>query len=56
MKTRANSGIMAESCMKEHKYGFPVIASKDLVERLFPVAGLPMYWIIDARDRRSTPY
>jgi len=50
------AAYLAESYMKEKKYSFPVIASKDLSERLFPVAGLPMYWIIDAQGRRSSPY
>lgn len=36
------------------KPGFPAIASKDLVERLFKVAGLPTYRIIDAEGCRSS--
>jgi thiol-disulfide isomerase/thioredoxin len=54
--SRDEAAYPAESYMKEKKYGFPVIVSKDLVEKLFPVAGLPMYWIIDAQGRRSSPY
>ena len=54
--SRDEAAYMAESYMKEKKYGFPAIVSKDLVEKLFPVAGLPMYWIIDAQGRRSSPY
>jgi thiol-disulfide isomerase/thioredoxin len=53
--SRDETAYLAESYMKETKYTFPVIASKDLSEKLFPMAGLPMYWIIDAQGRRSSP-
>jgi thiol-disulfide isomerase/thioredoxin len=49
------TAYVAESYMKQQKYTFPVIGSKDLAEKLFPMAGYPQGWIIDARGRRSSP-
>ena len=50
------TSYLPASYMKEQKYGFPVIASKDPAEKLFPVLGLPQRWIVDAKGRRSSPY
>ena len=47
---------LAAAYMKEQRYGFPVIASKDVTEKLVPALGVPAYWIVDARGRRSAPY
>jgi hypothetical protein len=46
---------LAEAYMEENKYTFPVIVSKALVESLFPVAGYPQVWIINAAGQRSSP-
>ncbi len=48
------TAYLAEAYMKEHKYTFPVIVSKNLLERLFPAGGLPQGWIIDSQGRRSS--
>jgi thiol-disulfide isomerase/thioredoxin len=50
------TAYLAEAYLKEKSYTFPAIVSKELVERLFPTAGLPQAWIIDAQGRRSSPY
>jgi thiol-disulfide isomerase/thioredoxin len=42
--------------VKEQEYAFPVIVSKDLGDRLFPMPGLPQRWVVDARARRSSPF
>jgi thiol-disulfide isomerase/thioredoxin len=51
-----DNAYTASAYMKEMKYTFPVIASKEVAEKLFPTFGLPAYWIIDSRGRRSSPY
>jgi hypothetical protein len=51
-----DNAYLAAAYMKEMKYTFPVIASLDVAERLFPTYGLPAYWIVDTRGRRSSPY
>jgi thiol-disulfide isomerase/thioredoxin len=51
-----DNAYTAAAYMKEMKYTFPVIASKEVAEKLFPTFGLPAYWIIDALGRRSSPY
>jgi hypothetical protein len=48
------SAYQAETYLRERKYTFPAIVSKDAVDRLFPVAGIPQHWIIDAEGRRSS--
>ena len=50
-----DAAYAAETYMKEKKYSFPVIVSKDLAEKLLPMAGYPQHWIVDAAGRRSTP-
>jgi len=50
------NAYLPDSYMREQKYGFPVIASKDLAEKLFQVLGLPQRWLIDAAGKRSVPY
>lgn len=47
---------LASEYVKEKQYTFPVIMSKPVMERLFPIYGLPQGWMIDARGRRSAPY
>jgi thiol-disulfide isomerase/thioredoxin len=49
------TSYLAAAYMKEWKYAFPVIASKDLGEKLFPVLGFPRHWIVDGQGRRSSP-
>jgi hypothetical protein len=51
-----DNAYAAAGYMEEMKYTFPVIASKEVAEKLFPAFGLPAYWIIDSRGRRSSPY
>ncbi len=47
---------LAQKCVEEDKLSFPIIIARTLGERLFPQAGLPRWWIIDAQGRRSTPF
>jgi hypothetical protein len=46
----------AERLLAEGKYTFPVIISRTLGERLFPVRPIAMAWIVDAQGRRSTSF
>jgi thiol-disulfide isomerase/thioredoxin len=50
------NALLPQEYMRDEKYGFPVIASKDLAEKLFAVLGIPQQWIVDAAGRRSAPY
>jgi thiol-disulfide isomerase/thioredoxin len=50
------SAYLAESYMKSKGYSFPVIASKDVTEKLFPVIGLPQAWVVDRNGRRAPYY
>ena len=45
----------ADAYRKENKYGFPVIVSKDVVQKLFPVVGIPQAWFVNSEGRRSAP-
>ncbi len=47
---------VVESYVKEKGYTFPVIVSKDLIDRLFTAAGIPQGWIINSQGKRSAPY
>lgn len=46
----------AATYMKAMRFGFPVIVSKEVTEMLFPIVGVPAYFIVDAGGRRSSPY
>lgn len=49
------TAFLAESYLKEFKYTFPAIVSKDLLNGAIPPGGLPQGWIVDAQGRRSEP-
>ncbi len=46
----------AERLLAEGKYTFPVIISRTLGKRLFPVRVFALAWIIDAQGRRSSSF
>jgi thiol-disulfide isomerase/thioredoxin len=51
-----DTSYLPAAYMKEQRYTFPVIASKDLGEKLLPMLGFPQHWIVDAQGRWSSPY
>jgi len=48
-----NPGLI-EGYLKETGFTFPVLVSRDLAEKIFPVIMLPQTWIVDSRGRRSS--
>ncbi len=48
-----DSPAPVETYIKENGYTFPVVVSRDLAEKIFPVIAVPQNWIIDRQGRRS---
>ena len=47
-----NPGLI-EALLKEKHFTFPILPSKDLAEKIFPVLMLPQTWIVDSAGMRS---
>ena len=47
-----NPGLI-EALLKEKHFTFPILPSKDLAEKIFPVLMLPQTWIVNPAGQRS---